>query len=238
MTVAEPNGSVPRGGTDPALLMPEAIYTELRTRILNGDMSQGQRLVVARLSEEFGASAIPVREALRMLQRDGLVTVAPNRGASVVQLDPADVPGAYLLRGTLEGLATRLAGPQLLPADFRSLDEFLERMDIAAQNEDFETYYRLNREFHSTIFSACPHGLITETLQRTWDRQPQFGLIFSMDREALAHSRAEHLDLVAALRTRSWTHAEMLARHHKFAVGRRLLRALGQPIPEIMLEGE
>jgi DNA-binding GntR family transcriptional regulator len=118
------------------------------------------------------------------------------------------------------------------------LDAFIEQMDLAAQKEDFEAYYRLNREFHSTIFSACPHSVITETLQRTWDQQPQFGLIFSMDREALAHSRAEHLDLVASLRTGSWARAEELARHHKYAVGRRLLRALGQPIPDLMREGE
>jgi DNA-binding GntR family transcriptional regulator len=219
-------------------LMSEDIYSTLRSRIVNGEIPQGQRLVVARLAEEFGTSDIPAREALKMLQRDGLVAISPNRGAQVVQIDAREIPAAYLLRGSLEGLATRLAGPQLMAQDYEILDDLIERMNVAAGQEQLEVYYETNREFHSAIFAACPYDIIKETLQRTWDSHRQFGIVYSLDSHAVEDSKSEHVQLVAALRGGKWKEAERLARNHKYAVGRRLLRALGEPIPDVLLDSE
>lgn len=219
-------------------LMSEDIYSTLRSRIVNGKIPQGQRLVVARLSEEFGTSDIPAREALKMLQRDGLVAISPNRGAQVVQIDAREIPAAYLLRGSLEGLATRLAGPQLMPQDFENLDALIERMNVAAAQEEFDVYYETNRKFHSAIFAACPYDIIKDTLQRTWDSHRQFGIVYSLDSHAIEDSMSEHLQIVAALRGAQWKGAERLARNHKYAVGCRLLRALGEPVPAVLLDTE
>ena len=216
----------------------EEIYHSLRKRIINGEYQQGQRLIVQALATDYGLSAIPIREALKILQRDGLVEIVPNRGARVVRLDSSEVPAAYLLRGMLEGLATRLAGPQLSKQDFARLEGLISQMEEAAEGADYESYYGANRSFHSAIFEACPYALIRDTLGRTWDSQTQFGLVFSIDSYALADSRREHKQLLNVLKAGEWEEAERVARNHKYAVGRRLLRALGEPIPEVLRDAQ
>lgn len=209
----------------------EGIYQVLRERILNGELAQGERLVVRSLADEFKASDLPVREALRRLEGDGLIETVRNRGARVVTLGPEDIAGVYILRGELEALATELAGPKLSAKDFARLDSLMAEMAEVGASSAPGRYASLNHAFHSVIFERCPHPVILQTLNRLWDGHAAFGLVFSIDSERIARSRAEHAVIVEHLKAADWEKAGAVAREHKHATARSLLESVGVPIP-------
>ena len=103
-------------------LKSRAIYLALRERILSNDIAPGTRLVMRDVANRYEASDIPVREALRMLERDGLVETAPYRGARVTTLTAKEVEETYFIRSHLESIATGLAADRITDAELAQLD--------------------------------------------------------------------------------------------------------------------
>ena len=95
----------------------------LQQAILSGGIQPGARLTVAQLSEQLDMSATPIREAIRLLEADGIITNEPHRGATVVDLSASDAEELYLIRAAVESLATRLAVANLSDADVAHLWE-------------------------------------------------------------------------------------------------------------------
>ena len=111
-----------------ANLKSQAIYLALRERILSNDIEPGTHLVMRDVANRYDASDIPVREALRMLERDGLVETAPYRGARVTQLTAKEVEETYFVRSHLESVATGLAAERITDAELTRLDELMSEM--------------------------------------------------------------------------------------------------------------
>ena len=209
----------------------EVIYAALQQRILNGEIPQGDRLVVRAYAQEFGTSDLPVREAIRKLEADGLVESHRNRGARVRKLSPQEIPGTYIVRGELEGLATRLAGPYLTDDDLDDLNQLNDEMKTTASKGEPADYYRLNHRFHKLIFSRCPFPEVTDTINRIWDGQTAFGVVFSMDVHRMEISIAEHDAIINDLVAQEWDSAGNRARDHKTSVARSLLRSMDMELP-------
>jgi DNA-binding GntR family transcriptional regulator len=114
----------------------DLVLTSLREAILAGVLSPGARLRQEDLAERFGTSRIPVREALRALEYEGLVSSEPNRGFTVTELDADDVEEVYDLRIVLEGHAVRVALPLLTDEDITELDALFEAMTNAASPDE------------------------------------------------------------------------------------------------------
>ena len=108
-------------------LKSHAIYLALRERILSNDIGPGTRLVMREVANQYEASDIPVREALRMLERDGLVETVPYRGARVTTLTAKEVEETYFIRSHLESIATGLAAERITDAELAQLDRLMER---------------------------------------------------------------------------------------------------------------
>lgn len=210
----------------------EAIHAALQQRILNGEIPQGHRLVVRAYADEFGTSDLPVREAIRRLEGDGLVEVHQYRGARVRRLEPGEIPGTYIVRGELEGLATRLAGPHLTADDLDELRQLNEQMRTTAAKGEPADYNGLNHRFHELIFGRCPYPEVTDTITRIWDVQAAFGMVFSIDHERMTASINEHDEIIASLAQGDWQLAGEQARRHKWSVACSLLEALGMEPPD------
>jgi len=114
----------------------DLVLASLREAILAGVLSPGARLRQEDLAERFGTSRIPVREALRALEYEGLVTSEPNRGFTVTELDADDVEEVYDLRIVLEGHAVRVAVPLLTDEDITELDQLFAAMTNAASPDE------------------------------------------------------------------------------------------------------
>ena len=200
-------------------LKSQTIYRALRERILSNDIEPGTRLVLRQIAQQYQASDIPAREALRMLERDGLVETAPYRGARVTALTTREVEETYFIRSHLESIATGLAADRIAEAELDDLDALMERMRDAVEAKDGPRFSDLNREFHETIIAACGNEMLRDLTMDIWQRHSGFQRVFRMVPKRLETSQAEHEGIMAALRARDTERASKLALWHKRSVG-------------------
>src|SRR5215510_15903245 len=134
------------------------VYERLRARILDGQHKGDGRLRLTEIAREFQISEMPVREALRMLQRDGLVRMENHRGATVVTLSWEHAAEIVSMRMHLEVLAAREAAGRHSAASIAELDRLLRHMDDAAAAGRPEAFSRGNREFHRLLYAPGANG--------------------------------------------------------------------------------
>ncbi len=195
------------------------IYRTLRERILSNEVPSGSRLVLRQLANQFDTSDIPVREALRMLERDGLVEMIPYRGARVTTLTAREIEETYFIRGHLESIATGLAAERITTTELDTLEELMVRLRDAVAAQDGPGFSDLNREFHRTIVAACGNEMLRDLTMDIWQRHSGFQRVFRMVPGRIAASQAEHEGIMAALRARDTERAAKLALWHKLSVG-------------------
>jgi len=143
--------------TTPAPTKQERVYQAVRERILSGAYGPGYRVVIDALADEFEISALPVREAVRRLEAEGLVIYRPNAGAQVAPADPGVFDEEMTVLALLEGYATALAAPRLGKAGLKRLREINDQMVEAADQLDSLEFGRRNQEFHRVIYEHCPN---------------------------------------------------------------------------------
>jgi DNA-binding GntR family transcriptional regulator len=203
-----------------------SIYESVRRKILTGTIAPGARLIIRQLAHEYQTSDIPIREALRMLERDGLVQMVPYKGARVVSLSPAEIEEGYLIRGHLESLATRTAVGRLSDDDCRQLERCMRSMAKAIDAGDALGYAELNREFHEIIFSASPYRRLQDLLDSIWDGQGSFQMVFRLSPDWLHRSYREHRLIFDALRAEDEERAAEIALQHKLSASAALVAAI------------
>lgn len=140
-------------------------YRAIQERILRGEFRPGQRVTIEVLARELGMSPTPVREAVRQLEAEGVVTYRPHAGARVAEIDPKAYGELLSVRAVLEGWATALAAPRLNRAALDRLRDLNRRMREAIRKGDLGTFDRLNRRFHQALYRPCGHGLLVELLE-------------------------------------------------------------------------
>jgi DNA-binding GntR family transcriptional regulator len=215
----------------------EWIYAELRDLITAGDLASGSRLRLTELAARFGTSEIPVREALRMLQQDGLVTIESHRGATVAGVSWDELHEAILVRTFLEILAVREATPFHTPETLSGVRAALEAMDRLAQSRSPsapDRFSEQNREFHRRLYEPCPFPVLRDLIQELWDRvwRTRSQSLFYMEREHMLRVQADHRGIHEAIEAGDADRAASLAEHHRasnLAAWRRVIdRARGQ----------
>lgn len=142
-------------------VLPNSVTTILRQAILKGDLKANERLVQSDLAEQLGVSRMPVREALKTLELEGLVTNEPHRGAIVNSLTVEDLDEIYEIRTMLEPMTLRKSIPNLTQEDLEALKDLHEKMLVTTAVDE---YVELNREFHNITLSGSRskrlHGLM------------------------------------------------------------------------------
>lgn len=149
---AVPDESVRTGGLRVPTIV-EEIVRNLRAMILRGEYRPGERLIEEQLAEHFGVSRPPVREALRVLSTDGLVTSEPRKGFTVISLSPRDVVELYDLRFALERTAVELAVPVGDPGRLEGMRAAIETMRGAVAQADPDAMLAANTDFHIALVS-------------------------------------------------------------------------------------
>jgi DNA-binding GntR family transcriptional regulator len=143
----------------------ERAYRAIRERILGGSYGPGYRIVIDALAEELAISALPVREAIRRLEAEGLVVYRPNAGAQVAPAEPGVFEEEATVLALLEGYATALAAPNLDAADVQRLRDINSSMVDAMEELDPLRFGRLNHEFHALINDRCPNVALVDMLR-------------------------------------------------------------------------
>jgi DNA-binding GntR family transcriptional regulator len=143
----------------------ERVYQALRERILSGAYSPGYRVVIDSLAAEFEVSALPVREAIRRIEAEGLIVYRPNAGAQVAPADPGVFDQELTVLALLEGYATALAAEALRSDGIKELEVITDNMAKAIEHLDSLSFGRLNQEFHNVIYQHCPNETLVDLLR-------------------------------------------------------------------------
>ncbi len=172
----------------------------LRSVIVSGALAPGERIGQEGVAERLGTSVAPVREALRILEREGQVTYRPRRGYVVTELNIADLEEIYALRGLLEREAARAALPNLTEPDIAAIERAAAECATAVETDDVVAELTANRRFHHAILapSARPHLL--RMIDLLWDSTEAYrALYYNSAAERLESLRAHDRILGAVL---------------------------------------
>jgi len=188
--------------TEEGVTKQEPVYRAVRERILSGAYGPGYRVVIDALAGEFGVSALPVREAIRRLEAEGLVIFRPNAGAHVAPADPGLFDEEMTVLAVLEGYATALAATKLGKAEIKRLSGLTDQMVAAIERLDPLSFGRLNQEFHAIIYEHCPNAALVDLLRDVARRLDAIRrTVFVQIPYRGAESVAEHrrlIDLIAS----------------------------------------
>jgi DNA-binding GntR family transcriptional regulator len=192
----------------------EVVHDQLREAILHGRLQAGSIMSQVQLAREFGVSRTPLREALRMLQREGLVEGEANRRVRVAPFSLADLEELYALRIVNEALGIRLTVPSMTEEDDEFLADSLRRMAHYANERDVDVWEQHHREFHRRLVRlAGPRPL--RLLSELSDHSERYRRLYiASEPRAWTVGAAEHEAIVEACQEReAASAAERLARH-------------------------
>lgn len=133
----------------------DKVYEHLKQAIQTGEIHPGERLLETKIATALGVSRIPLREAIRKLEREGLVVFFPRRGIYASTLSVQDVDEIYAVRAVLEGLSARLAAQNHTPEDLARIDEILAVMAQIAAKNDAVALFQAGRDFHQAVLDAA-----------------------------------------------------------------------------------
>ena len=206
----------------------------LRERIYSGAFPPGTKLRQEQLADQLRVSRTPLREALRVLERDGLVHSEPGRGVRVVEADPQALFEAYNLREAVDGVAARLAAQHATTADVERLHAHLARQRAAVEPWDAAAYTIANVEFHTMVMELSCNRYIMAELPLVRMTSQVFTPVMLVPEERGRAAVADHTGIVAAIAERDAHRAERLARAHIQETLARLTPAgrPGEPTPE------
>ncbi|GFZ77169.1 GntR family transcriptional regulator [Nesterenkonia alkaliphila] len=193
-------------------------YDWLRERILTREFNPGYRLVLSTIAAEMGVSTVPVREAIRRLEAEGLVEFERNVGARVAMVDEGEYVDTMQTLGVLEGAATALALPAITEADLTRAQAINDQMRAMLTDFDPAVFTALNEKFHKAICQACPNSHIAMLVDRGWSRMAGLrSSTFSFVPDRAPRSVEEHDEILRLIRENADpTQIEMTVRHHKW----------------------
>ena len=191
----------------------ERIASELREAILSGQYVPGARIRQEDAADRHGASRVPVREALKILEAEGLVTLVANTGAWVSRLGLEECQEMYQIRERIEPLLLRYSIPAL---DAAAIDQLQRLADEMESSPDIEEFLRLDREFHLGSYAGAHTSVLGEMVEQLWNRTQHyrraFTRVFRSEGDRSVHH--DHQLLVHAIRRGDLDEAERVLHGH------------------------
>jgi DNA-binding GntR family transcriptional regulator len=176
------------------------VYHLLRDRILRGEIAGGSRLIQGPLSEEIGTSRIPVRDALKRLESDGLVKCDETGRYSVVQFSTEDAEEVYAIRRRLEPFAVELAARAMTSEAMGEIKSLFNELNKAARRRQLEKYIEINTSFHMAIYEASGMVRLVRIIRGLYSGVPSLTPIVLEGR--IVRSQEEHAEIVDRLTAR------------------------------------
>ena len=190
------------------------VFQSIREDILSGRYEQNTELKEAAIGAELGVSRTPVREALRQLELEGLVTIIPNRGAYVNMITAKDVQDIYVIRSMLEGLCARWATQSITAEQLDSMEETLCLSEYHTSKKNYEKLYELDSLFHEQLYEAGGSRILNHILSDFHDyvKMVRKATISTSSRSVT--STEEHRAIFEAIKEKDPDKAGALAKEH------------------------
>lgn len=190
------------------------VFNKLREDILAGKYSQNDELKETSIGLELGVSRTPVREALRQLELEGLVSIIPNKGAYVNGISEKDIHDIYIIRSYLEGLCARWACEYITQEQIDALEEVVYLSEFHIKKEHHEQIVELDNKFHQLIYEASGSKILDHILSDFHHYVQRIRKITLSSDLRAANSNKEHTAILEAIRQRDGEKAEVLAHEH------------------------
>lgn len=190
------------------------VFKYIKSNIISGTYQPGDTLLESKLAEDLGVSRTPIREAIRLLELEGLVEVTAKKGAVVLGISQKDVEDIYAIRQMVEGLAAKWAAERMTSAELRELQKTFELMEFYAQKQDLEEVADLDNKFHQLIYEASGSRILYLTL-RNLHQYAQLARMKSLSvRNRLPQTIAEHRAILEAFGAKDPAAAEKALSEH------------------------
>ena len=186
----------------------------LTSEIIAGRIKAGHRLVENELQRRLGVSRSPIREAFRILEKNGYLVNVPRKGTYVREISETDIQENFPVRAWLEGLAGRLAVLNFTRDDVKRIEGYLDKMEKAAKAEDYDSYSVEHDAFHMAFIDGCRNEKLIEMVNNLRTHALWFTLSDRWHKENYAHSLSIHRKIVDAFVKRDPDEVEVLVRKH------------------------
>ncbi len=180
----------------------EVLVTKLRDLLTEGGIPPGEKINEKSLTEAFGVSRTPLREALKVLASEGLVTLTPNRGARVARLSEKDLDDVFSVLMSLEGLAGRIACERMTDAEISKVEALQARMEKEFEQSDRSAYFHTNQEIHEIILEGSQNEVLITTHRSLAGRIRRVRYLANMSPERWRQAVEEHGGILLALKSR------------------------------------
>jgi len=180
----------------------EAVLATLRSDIASGLLAPGEQVVQDDLARRYGVSRVPIREALRILEAEGLLAYHPHRGYFVTELSVEDLTEVYRLRELLEAEALAMVVEEIRDDDIADLEDLLAQVEQATAALAVAAITEANRAFHFAMLQACGMPRLVRMIRMLWDATDAYRAVYFHDAVNLERVNAEHRQMMQALRDR------------------------------------
>lgn len=206
------------------ITLEEKVTSIIREAIFTQHLKPGERLVQDELAGKLGVSRMPVREALRSLEREGLVEMLPHKGAVVIGITKDDVEELYYLRSQLEGITVQKSMYFLTDDDLATLNGLVEQMDQDIEIQDIDSFVYHNKQFHLMLQKGCSWKKVKILSKQFIEGYPAY--VPSLVPEMIKESNEEHKEMVKALTVKDPIKLRLLVEQHIMRAGNKLTQLL------------
>ncbi len=199
---------------DEYLPLRDVAFQKLRQAILRGELLPGQRLMEIQLAEQLGVSRTPVREAIRMLEQDGLAVLIPRRGAVVSKISGKNLRDVLEVRRALEELAVVLACSRMSDEEIEELKAANRLFEEAVASEDITRMAETDEAFHDLIYKASDNTRLVQLEMQMREQMYRFRIEHLKDKSKRKHLADEHWMIIDALTKREPDESRDIIRQH------------------------
>jgi len=188
------------------------VTVRLRRALLAGEIKPGEQIKVSELERAFGVSHIPIREAVRRLETEGLIVVQPQRAAVAAGVDREDLRGLYDLRRIVECEVIRRSVESMTAEQVGTVRAALASLEAVTQDQDSPRFWELHRDFHWALLEPGASAWVERVLDQLWIASQRYVRLFLS--ETLDDAMADHRELLVCCEKRDGARAEALLRRH------------------------
>ena len=207
----EPNFGVTM---DEYLPLRDVVFNTLRQAILKGELKPGERLMEIKLANKLGVSRTPIREAIRMLELEGLVIMKPRKGAEVAEITEKNLRDVLEVRGALEERAIRLACERIDTEGITNLKVAAKHFEAVLSSEDVTKIAEADVAFHDVIYLATQNRRLIQLLNNIREQMYRYRVEYLKQKECHAKLMEEHSAMIEAIESGDGREAEEITKRH------------------------
>ena len=190
----------------------DVVFNTLREAILKGELKPGERLMELQLASKLGVSRTPIREAIRMLEQEGLAVTIPRRGAEVARMTEKDMEDVLQIRAALDELAVQLATEQITDEQFDALEQARQNFENSLKSDDVKEIAQADVAFHDAIYNATGNAKLVSMLNNLREQIYRYRVEYIKNPDNYPVLIAEHNAIAEGLKNRD-KEAATLAMH-------------------------